>query len=474
MIGSIVNHPLFGRGAVQELRNAAREAVVRFDSGIRTVVQVSMLTVLREAASSVAAISTPKPAAAPLAETPPSPEQLCRIEARHTIEALRYGLVPSKRIRELSAGLANERESLHQAINEVEGSGGDVRIVLGEYGTGKSHFFELAAQEALERNFLVAAASLDVREVPPNRPQRIYHALVRALRYPDSRDAGTLEPLLDRIVNQPSLYASLMEKAQGTVFRSVLYNYSLLRKAGGEPLDLLMDWISGEKVYIKSVRDALPANSKDFPAPALSMMTTAADQYCYLLNGWGWMARESGYAGLAVLLDESEHYSLLNARGQERADNFFKGMIYTALASRPGCRIVERELQHQRHGHPFRFAERSELLLMFAVTPSANTFDYRRWLNEDQIITLKGRPSEREMEALVARLYELHRQAYSYDGGGQYPGIAQGLVECLENGLINLRQSIRLATEIYDLCFAHSDFAAAQAVAEVRSALIER
>ena len=141
---------------------------------------------------------------------------------------------------------------------------------------------------------------------------------------------------------------------------------------------------------------------------------------------------------------------------------------------RSGCRIGESELQHQRREHPFRFAERSELLLMFAVTPSANTFDYRRWLNEDQIITLRGRPSEAEMDSLVARLYGLHRQAYSYDRGGQCPDIAQGLVECLENGLINLRQTIRLATEIYDLCFAHSDFAAAQAIAEMRSALIGR
>jgi hypothetical protein len=474
MIGSVVNHPLFGRGVVQELRNAAREAVVRFDSGIRAVVQVSMLSVLKEVAASAAAVAVSQPAPAPRAEAPPPPEKLRQLEARQTIEALRYGVVPSKRIRELSAGLAEERESLHRAFDEVARSGGDVRIVLGEYGTGKSHFFELAAQEALERNFLVAATSLDVREVPPNRPQRIYNALIRALRYPDATDVGTLAPLLDRIVDQPTLYASLIEKAQGTVFSSVLYNYSLLRKAGGEPLDLLLDWISGEKVFIKSVRDALPVKSKEFPVRALSMMTTAADQYCYLLNGWGWMAREVGYAGLAVLLDESEHYSLLNARGQERADNFFKGMIYTALASRPDCQVSESELQHQQREHPFRFAERSELLLMFAVTPSANTFDYRRWLYEDQIIALKGRPSAAELDELMARLYVLHRQAYSYERADQYLDVAQGLLECLENGLINLRQTIRLATEIYDLCYAHADFAATQAVAEMRRALIGR
>src|SRR5262249_21978862 len=215
--------------------------------------------------------------------------------------------------------------------------------------------------------------SLDIREVPPNRPQRIYNALIRSLRYPDLQDAGSLVPLFDRILSEPTLYAALLEKLRGTPFGAVLYNYSLMRSSPGESLDLVLDWISGEKVYIKSVRNSLAVKSKEFPVRALSMMTTSADQYCYLLNGWGWLASQAGYAGLTVLLDESEHYSLLNQRGQERADNFFKAMIYTAMASRPDCRISEGALEHQRHEHPFRFAERSELLLMFAVTPSANT-----------------------------------------------------------------------------------------------------
>ena len=74
MTGSIVNHPLFGRGVVQELRNAAREAVVRFDSGIRTVVQVSMLSVLNQAAAAAAAAAGPQPIARPRDESPPAPE----------------------------------------------------------------------------------------------------------------------------------------------------------------------------------------------------------------------------------------------------------------------------------------------------------------------------------------------------------------------------------------------------------------
>ncbi len=472
MIGSIVSHPLFGRGQVVELRNAAREAAVRFDNGIRAVVPASILSILQAADTPAPA---PRPVVLPRAEAAPTPEQEQKIAARRTIEALRYGVVPQKRIRELSAGLESERASLHRAFDEVAQTGGDVRVILGEYGTGKSHFFELAAQEALERNFLVATTSLDVREVPPNRPQRIYNSLIRHLRYPDVADTGTLTPLFDRLLSQPAVYAPVMEKLQGTIFSSAIHNYSLMRGQPDESLDLFMDWISGEKVFISAVRNAVAVKSKEFPISALSMMTTSADQYCYLLSGWGWIAAQAGYAGLAVMLDESEHYSLLNVRGQERADNFFKGLMFTSLSSREDCRIGEEQLAHHHSkAHPFRFADQSRLLVMFAVTPSASTFDYRRWLLEEQVIQLNSHLSPESVDELMRRLQLLHCQALGSKGGNDTSEIARILLECADSGLINLRQMIRLAMEIYDLNYAHPDFSVEQAVAELRRVMLGR
>lgn len=470
MIGSIVNHPLFGRGQILELRNVGRDATVRFDNGIRAVVQVNILTILK-------ATETPPPEPKPKPAAPAirTPEQEQRFAARRTIEALRYGVVPQTRIRELSAGLESERDSLHRAFDEVAQSGGDVRVILGEYGQGKSHFFELAAQEALERNFLVAQTSLDLREVPPNRPQRIYNSLIRNLRYPDTSDTGSLTHLFDRVLDNAQVFAPLMEEIKGTLFSAALYNYSLLRDQPGEALDLLLDWIAGEKVYISEVRKVMPASQKEFPIPALSMMTTSADQYCYLLSGLSWIAEQAGYTGLAVLLDESEHYSLLSERGQERADNFFRALMYTALATRPDCKLSEEQLQHHtQKAMPFRFLDHSRLLVMFAVTPSASTFDYRRWLNEDQIIALTANLKAEALDDLMARLYVLHRQAYGYDRSEQFLDVSKGLLECLEARLINLRQTIRLATEIYDLCLAHRDFSATQAVEELRRVMLGR
>ena len=95
MKGAIINHPLFGRGQVLELRNAGRDFVVRFDSGIRAAVPSSMLSVLQSAESETI---EKKPFIAPRKEKIFTPEEAVRIESRHTIEALRYGLVPAKRI----------------------------------------------------------------------------------------------------------------------------------------------------------------------------------------------------------------------------------------------------------------------------------------------------------------------------------------------------------------------------------------
>ncbi len=464
MKGAIINHPLFGRGQVLELRNAGRDSVVRFDNGIRATVPSSMLTVLQ----AVEVEETPKPFIPQQVEKVFTPEEIQKQEARRTIEALRYGLVPAKRIRELSVGLEDEKASLWHAFSNAKEIGGDVRVVVGEYGAGKSHFFELAAQEALANNFIVATTSLDLREVPPNRPQRIYLSLMRSLRFPDSDEVG-LVPLLEKIIALPN-YSETQDSIKETFFATALHNYALMRNTPNDALDSLIDWMSGEKVFIADVRKNAQFKSKEFKIKSLSQLTTAADQYSYLLNGWGWLASQAGYNGLAVFIDESEHYSLLTQRGKEKADNFFKALIYTALGERG--RITEDDLQHQHHSHPFRLKDNSHLLLLFAVTPTANTFDYKHFLDEQQILQLKKYLHPDALDELLTRLYLLHRQSYNYENHAEFLDISQGLLECLDNNLINLRQVIRLSVEIFDLCYAHQDYNSNQAVAELRKALL--
>src|SRR6266849_10026860 len=123
---------------------------------------------------------------------------------RRTLEALRMGIVPVENVKDLTIGLETEQVSLSRALARSQEEGGDVMAVIADYGFGKSHFIELAAQNACDRNFIVAVASLDLVEAPPGKAREIYKVLVHAIRYPDTDEPG-LAPLLQKAVENPSV-----------------------------------------------------------------------------------------------------------------------------------------------------------------------------------------------------------------------------------------------------------------------------
>ena len=71
--------------------------------------------------------------------------------------------------------------------------------------------------------------------------------------------------------------------------------------------------------------------------PRLYVTGEIARQYSYLLTGISLLATLAGYNGMAVLVDESEHYSLLRHTAR-RADSFFRAMIECAGAEQRAYR----------------------------------------------------------------------------------------------------------------------------------------
>lgn len=426
--------------------------------------------------------SVPPPAAAsadsnPIPPTRSSTSQYSRPEvtpdeqfqSRQVIEALRLGVVPRFKINELTIGLRRERATVEAALDRTDKYGGDVCAVVGEYGTGKSHFFEWTAQQALNRGYLVASASLDVQETPPSKPFRIYNALINSLRYPDRDYSGSLAGLFERLhaerdVNAIRQSLSVFHDSWArcplfTAFR----NYVTSRKTGDvERALLILRWISGERMPAWSMKGA-----HIYTGDTLRIYTTVADQYCYLLSGVAWLARQAGYKGLVVLVDESEHYSLLTNLMKGRADVFFQGMIYSALRDRqthvPGCP----KLYHGAHcglphgGHqpyPFSYSPESGLLFMFAATTSEVALDYASWLDPDKVIRLESRLSPGEIEELLARIYVHHRKAFGYDRKADFADTSSELITLYETGRFNLREMIRVSTEAYDLIYTYPGY----------------
>ena len=396
-----------------------------------------------------------------------------QFRARQTLEALRLGIVPVQDVETLTIGLEPERVSLERALVRSRERGGDVEAVIGDYGFGKSHFIELAARRALREQFLVTTASLDLVEVPPSKAHEIYRSLIASMRYPDTDERG-LRPLLQRAVEHPGVSAAFVERAprtQGCPLTAALT--ALADGPSQTAFDHIVLWISGQIKPTYEVRTRIKR------PPSLYVLGEVSRQYSYLLTGISVLATMLGYSGLAVLIDESEHYSLLRANQRERTDSFFKALIYAALGpinSRVDPKTIP---DHPRADYEITFSTDPHLFFLFALTESENRMPVDQWLGPTQIVRLDDRFIERDLAEFFKTLLRYHSIAYSYS----YPppterydevvAAAPGLLSrALSQHRINLREVIRLAVMLCDLLYLHPDYAPDELLQDLRRGLM--
>lgn len=84
------------------------------------------------------------------------------------IQSLRAGVVPRAGQHLIQVGRAREIATLVTDIERVADGGSAFRVVIGEYGAGKTFFLNLVRSVALEKKLVVASADLN--------PDRRLHA----------------------------------------------------------------------------------------------------------------------------------------------------------------------------------------------------------------------------------------------------------------------------------------------------------
>lgn len=447
-----VVHPRLGAGRLLKTYMGGYEWEVAFDSGRRF-----RLPAREFEAESVSAWQ-PRPAPAVFAPHVAVLET-DEFRARQTLEALRLGIVPVQDVETLTIGLEAEQVSLARALSRSKERGGDVEAVIGDYGFGKSHFVELAARRALREDFLVAVASLDLVEVPPGKAPQIYRALVRAIRYPDTEERG-LRPLIARALDTPGVVERFVAQSPRQTDCPLTAALSVLADCGSQSAyDDIVGWVSGEIKPTAELRACLKK------PPRLYLTGEVARQYSYLLTAISVLATMVGYSGLAVLIDESEHYSLLRANQRERADSFFKALIYAALGQ-ANSRVDPKTIPyHTRLDYDLTFATNPHLFFLFALTESENRMPVDAWLAPSQIVRLDDRFIERDIQAFFVTLLRYHSIAYGYDyppPRERYEEVVRAVPGMLSRALgqhrINLRELIRLSVIVGDLLYLHPDY----------------
>lgn len=468
MAAQTVVHPQFGAGILLKTYMGGHEWEVQFASGRRF-----RLPAREFSAESLAGVRERLAARLPVLPRLPAPGVLesDQFRARQTLEALRTGIVPVQDAETLTIGLEAEQVTLDRALARSRERGGDALAVIGDYGFGKSHFIELAARRALRANFLVAGASLDLVEVPPGKAHKIYEALVTALRYPDTAQRGLL-PLLKKALERPALVAEFARLCPREVKECPLTAALLaLQDCPSEAaLEETAEWLSGQAKPQAEMKTCLRK------PPRLYVNGENARQYSYLLTGIALLATLVGYTGLAVLIDESEHYSLLKAAQRERADSFFKAMIVSALGLNNG-RIDGRSIpEHSRVEYPVSFTSEPHLFFLFALTESADRMPVGLWLAPAQLVRLDDRFIEKDIREFYGTLLRYHGLAYDYLPGperyDQVVASAPGLLSrALAQHRVNLRELIRTAVTVCDLLYLHPGYGAEELIGELKSGL---
>jgi hypothetical protein len=393
----------------------------------------------------------------------PSPQD--SVTARQAIEALRLGVVPTSHLDTYTVGRDVELVVVLKDLESAVRDGG-FRVVLGDYGTGKTHFLEMAELLALESGFLATRATLDSREVVPNRPRRIFHQLARGIRYPDDPtiESRGLKPLLEKAAKDGKIvrqWSSRNSPDYHPYIGPALFYMAVVSEMdeGEELKERLIDWIEGSEVASnldleKELRQLTGARTRLY---ALKDFRTVTHLYTLILGGIAELARQVGYRGLAVMVDEAEFYSVL--RGQDRtfADILFRTFAAASLP-RSVLRFDPDDLprggQAIHQSFSFRYKETQPFYCVFALTHDP----------EGKAVLESSIPGNRFMElmpfttedyiTLSSRVLSLYGLAQAeFEPGRELAKVMAKVIEpCHLSGLIeNPRQALKFITEVVDI-----------------------
>lgn len=198
--GDQVEVAKLGRGVVHMLTGA--EIIVRLEElgGLR--VKVALEDILAyggkgNGSSAAAADQTASEEWTPLrSRSAETPEQTKARRKRRAIEALRFGLVPSQGLRDLTLGYDELRDWTIGILphSREENKRSTVAEVIGPFGTGKSHTMEVIREVARSEGYLTASVEVDGQTVSLSNPDQLLHSIWSKLRSPTP---SSHTPLLD-------------------------------------------------------------------------------------------------------------------------------------------------------------------------------------------------------------------------------------------------------------------------------------
>ncbi len=246
------------------------------------------------------------------------------------IQSLRAGVVPRAGQRLIQVGRTREIETMLGDIERVADGGSTFRLVIGEYGSGKTFFLNLVRSIALEKKLVVATADLNPDRrlhASGGQARSLYAELMRNIATRAKPDGGALSGIVEKFVSTAMSEANaagvdnetiiqqklehLKELVNGYDFAEVIAAYCRGHEQGNDKLKSdAVRWLRGEFATKTDARAALGVRTIVDDA-------TMYDQLKLIAR----FVRLAGFGGLIICLDEMVNLHKL-ANSQARTSNF--------------------------------------------------------------------------------------------------------------------------------------------------------
>lgn len=242
------------------------------------------------------------------------------------VQSLRAGVVPRVGQHLIQVGRTREIETLLADIHRIVDGGSAFRVVIGEYGAGKTFFLNLVRAVAMEKKLVVASADLNPDRrlhASGGQARSLYAELMRSLSTRTRPDGGALGGIVEKFIatarseakasGQPTEQVlhqkleQLTELVNGYDFAEVIAAYCRGHDEGHEQLKSdAVRWLRGEFSTKTDARQALGVRAIVDDAAVYDQLKLMAR-----------FVRLAGFDGLLVSLDELVNlYKLANTQAR--------------------------------------------------------------------------------------------------------------------------------------------------------------
>jgi P-loop Domain of unknown function (DUF2791) len=231
------------------------------------------------------------------------------------------------------------------------------KLVVGDYGSGKSHFLYCVRDRAWERNFAVSRVELSPKESPYDDQKRVYAAVASSIIWHDPDELGEdergltrfLEGTLRRLVAPHSLdledagtaelpdVQALRETLAATAvdslsFQKAVEGYvSALLHGQALRQEALGRWLHGEEVSPEDMRDLrqIGVTEKINRNNAFKVLRSLCQ-----------VVRALGYTGLVLLFDEGDRMLSVGGKSEKVATDNLREVIDRCREDLPGTMFM--------------------------------------------------------------------------------------------------------------------------------------